>query len=44
MKSGVSYNIDVEVKQVDGIKKMVPFLKLSKSGKNVNAYNALLLA
>ncbi len=44
MKSGVSYNIDVEIKQEDGTKKLVPFSQLSKSGKIVNAYNALLLA
>lgn len=44
MKSGVSYNIDVEIKLDDGTKKMVPFSELSKSGKIVNAYNALLLA
>ncbi|WP_082994973.1 S8 family serine peptidase [Aquimarina megaterium] len=44
MKSGVSYNIDVEIKQKDGTKKMVPFSELSKSGKVVNAYNALLMA
>ncbi len=44
MKSGVSYNIDVEITQEDGTKKMVPFSELSKSGKIVNAYNALLLA
>ncbi len=44
MKSGVSYNIDVEIKLEDGTKKMVPFSELSKSGKVVNAYNALLMA
>ncbi len=44
MKSGVSYNIDVEIKQKDGTKKLVPFSELSKSGSVVNAYNALLLA
>ncbi len=44
MKSGTSYHIDVEIKQEDGTKKMVPFSELSKSGKIVNAYNALLLA
>ncbi|WP_074409294.1 S8 family serine peptidase [Aquimarina megaterium] len=44
MKSGVSYNIDIEIKQKDGTKKLVPFSELSKSGKVVNAYNALLMA
>ncbi|PKV52032.1 subtilase family protein [Aquimarina sp. MAR_2010_214] len=44
MKSGVSYNIDIEIKQKDGSKKLVPFSELSKSGKIVNAYNALLMA
>ncbi len=44
MKSGVSYNIDVEIKQEDGTKKPIPFSQLSKSGKVVNAYNALVLA
>ncbi|GAA4275989.1 S8 family peptidase [Aquimarina mytili] len=44
MKSGISYNIDVEIILDDDTKKMVPFSSLSKSGKVVNAYNALLLA
>ncbi len=44
MKSGTSYHIDVEIKQEDGTKKMVPFSELSKSGKIVDAYNALLMA
>ena len=44
IKTGISYNINVEVKQNDGTKKLVPFSELSKSGKIVNAYNALLLA
>ncbi|GAA4277043.1 S8 family peptidase [Aquimarina mytili] len=44
MKSGISYNIDVEIILEDDTKKMVPFSSLSKSGKIVNAYNALLLA
>lgn len=41
MKSGVSYNIDVEIKQKDGTKKLLPS---QSSQKVVNAYNALLLA
>ncbi len=44
MESGVSYDIDVEIKNEDGTKKLVPFSELSKSGKIVNAYNALLMA
>ncbi len=44
LQSGVTYNIDVGIKQKDGTKKMVPFSELSKSGKVVNAYNALLMA
>ncbi len=44
IQSGNSYNIEVEIEQQDGTKKMVPFSELSKSGKIVNAYNALLMA
>ncbi|WP_164914243.1 hypothetical protein [Aquimarina sediminis] len=44
MDSGTPYDIDVEIKQKDGSKKLVPFSELSKSGKVVNAYNALLMA
>ncbi len=44
MQSGTSYNIEVEIEQEDGSKKLVPFSELSKSGKVVNAYNALLMA
>ncbi|WP_062055914.1 S8 family peptidase [Aquimarina longa] len=44
MKSGISYNIDVEMTLKDDTKKMIPFSDLSKSGKIVNAYNALLMA
>jgi subtilisin family serine protease len=43
LASGVSYDIDVEIIE-DGKKKLVPFSSLSKSGKIVNAYNALLYA
>ncbi|MFD2563298.1 S8 family peptidase [Aquimarina rubra] len=43
MKSGTLYNIDVEI-TVDDSKKMVPFSSLSKSGRVVNAYNALVMA
>ncbi|WP_103864366.1 S8 family serine peptidase [Aquimarina sp. I32.4] len=44
MDSGTSYDIDVEIKRKDGNKSLVPFSELSKSGKVVNAYNALLMA
>ncbi len=44
MTSGVSYNINTEIKAQDGTKKTLPFSELSKSGKVVNAYNALLMA
>ena len=44
LKTGISYNINVEVKQDDDTIKLVPFTELSKSGKVVNAYNALMLA
>ncbi|UZO82064.1 S8 family serine peptidase [Aquimarina sp. ERC-38] len=44
LNSGTLYHIDVEITQDDGTKKMVPFSSLSKSGKIVNAYNALIMA
>ncbi|MFL1894534.1 S8 family serine peptidase [Aquimarina sp. 2-A2] len=44
LDSGISYTIDVEVEQEDGSKKTIPFSELSKSGKVVNAYNAILMA
>ncbi len=44
LESGVAYNIDVRVYQEDNSQKLMPFSKLSKSGKIVNAYNALVLA
>jgi len=44
MKSGTAYHIDIEIEQEDGSKKLVPFSELSKSGKIVNAYNAMILA
>ncbi len=44
MESGTSYDIEVEIEQKDKTKKLVPFSNLSKSGKIVNAYNALLMA
>ena len=44
MESGTSYDVEVEIILEDKSKKMIPFSELSKSGKVVNAYNALLLA
>lgn len=44
LQSGTSYNIDVELQEENGTKTFVPFSSLSKSGKIVNAYNALLMA
>ncbi|AXT61891.1 peptidase S8 [Aquimarina sp. AD10] len=44
LESGTSYDIDVEITGENGEKKLIPFSELSKSGKIVNAYNALLLA
>ncbi|MFK7748433.1 MAG: S8 family serine peptidase [Kordia sp.] len=44
MKSGVSYDIMVNKPSTNRDKELVPFSSLSKSGKVVNAYNALLLA
>ncbi|WP_299314340.1 S8 family serine peptidase [uncultured Aquimarina sp.] len=44
MKSGKDYKNSVEIDQQDGTKILVPFSELSKSGRIVNAYNALLLA
>ena len=44
MESGVQYNIDIKLKNPDGSFKFIPFKDLSKSGKVINAYNALLMA
>jgi subtilisin family serine protease len=44
MKSGVSFDIMVNKPSVTKEKELVPFSSLSKSGKIVNAYNALLMA
>nr|WP_244299785.1 S8 family serine peptidase [Aquimarina algiphila] len=44
MNSGTSYQINVKIELEDGTKKLVPFSELSKSGKIVNAYNALLMS
>ncbi|WP_420571371.1 S8 family serine peptidase [Kordia sp.] len=44
MESGVSYDIMVNKPSASKEKELVPFSSLSKSGKIVNAYNALLMA
>eukprot|EP00218_Dolichomastix_sp_CCMP3274_P014570 CAMPEP_0170150440 /NCGR_PEP_ID=MMETSP0033_2-20121228/46421_1 /TAXON_ID=195969 /ORGANISM="Dolichomastix tenuilepis, Strain CCMP3274" /LENGTH=333 /DNA_ID=CAMNT_0010387473 /DNA_START=68 /DNA_END=1069 /DNA_ORIENTATION=+ len=44
MESGVSYDIMVNKPSTSKEKELVPFSSLSKSGKIVNAYNALLMA
>ncbi|WP_046745738.1 S8 family serine peptidase, partial [Kordia zhangzhouensis] len=44
MESGVSFDIMVKKPSASNEKELVPFSSLSKSGKIVNAYNALLLA
>lgn len=41
LASGISFDLDVDIKDSD---KTIPFMELSKSGKIVNAYNALLMA
>lgn len=44
LQSGVSYTIEIEIEQEGTPKKIIPFSECSKSGKIVNAYNALLMA
>jgi len=44
MESGVSFDIMVNKPSTSKEKELVPFSSLSKSGKIVNAYNALLMA
>jgi cell wall-associated protease len=44
MESGVSYDIMVNKPSLEGIEEKAPFSSMSKSGKIVNAYNALLMA
>ncbi|WP_430410619.1 S8 family serine peptidase [Kordia sp.] len=44
MESGTSYDIMVNKPSLSKEKELVPFSSLSKSGKIVNAYNALLMA
>ncbi len=43
LSSGTNYNLNVEIK-ANGEKIMIPFSDLSKSGKIINVYNALVLA
>jgi cell wall-associated protease len=44
MASGTVIDLDVEITDANGQPQLVPFASLSKSGKIVNAYNALRLA
>ena len=44
LDSGTPFDIKVEITLEDNSKKMIPFSELSKSGKIVNAYNALIMA
>ena len=44
MKSGIEYDIAVRKETENGTYDTIPFNNLSKSGKIVNAYNALLMA
>jgi len=44
LASGVSYEIDVRISKEGDSEELVPFSELSKSGKIVNAYNALIMA
>ena len=44
MDSGVNYDVEIEIKTKSDSKKKVYFSELSKSGKVLNVYNALILA
>lgn len=44
MDSGLEYSIEVNTPTDDDKNKTTPFNKLSKSGKVINAYNALIMA
>ena len=44
MNSGTSYDINVQVKQGEDRKVLIPFKELSKSGKVLNVFNALKMA
>jgi hypothetical protein len=44
MDSGVEYDILVDVPTKENPDQQLPFIQISKSGKIVNAYNALLMA
>jgi cell wall-associated protease len=44
MQSGVAYNLKVNIAARDEEPKLVPFSEISKTGRILNAYNAILLA
>jgi cell wall-associated protease len=44
MQSGVAYNLKVNIAARDEEPKLVPFSQISKTGRVLNAYNAILLA
>jgi cell wall-associated protease len=44
MQSGVAYNLKVNIAARDEEPKLVPFSEISKTGRVLNAYNAILLA
>jgi cell wall-associated protease len=44
MQSGVAYNLKVNIAARDEEPKLVPFSQISKTGRVLNAYNAVLLA
>ncbi|QTD36720.1 hypothetical protein JL193_11290 [Polaribacter batillariae] len=44
MDSGLEYKIEVNTPTEDNKNKTTPFNQLSKSGKVLNAYNALIMA
>jgi cell wall-associated protease len=44
MQSGVAYNLEVNIAARNEDPKLVPFSQISRTGKILNAYNAILLA
>ena len=44
MDSGLEFNIEVNTPSKEDKDKTIPFNQLSKSGKIINAYNALIMA
>jgi cell wall-associated protease len=44
MQSGVAYNLKVNIAKRDEEPRLVPFSEISKTGRILNAYNAVLLA